>query len=91
MHQVRLYCMRVFQQIGHLGNEIPQADGSPPWSSSVSIGAIVGVPSTPMTRRQIRELIDWYAGAAHDCVAGGLDAFIFSHPDIDFLIKSPNY
>jgi len=54
---VKPYGMRVFQQIGHLGNEIPQADGSPPWSSSDTVGALVGIPAEPMSKRQIRELV----------------------------------
>ena len=57
--------MRVFQQIGHLGNEIPQADGSPPWSSSDSVGALCGVPAEPMSKQQIRELVDCFAATGH--------------------------
>ncbi len=70
---VKPYGMRVFQQIGHLGNEIPQADGSPPWSSSDTVGALVGIPAEPMSKRQIRELVDCFAAAARDCETGGLD------------------
>lgn len=73
MNRVRPYNMKVFQQIGHLGNEIVQADGGPPWSSSDSIGAFVGIPAEPMTKVQIRELMDCYVAAASDCVEGGLD------------------
>lgn len=73
MAQVRPYGMRVFQQLGHLGNEIPQADGGPPWSSSDSIGAFVGIPAEPIDARQIRELIDCYVQAARNCADGGLD------------------
>jgi 2,4-dienoyl-CoA reductase-like NADH-dependent reductase (Old Yellow Enzyme family) len=73
MERVAPYGMKVFQQIGHLGNEIPERDGSPPWSSSDSVGAMVGIPSQPMTASQIEFLIDCYARAARDCVAGGLD------------------
>lgn len=73
MEAVRPHGMRVFQQIGHLGNEIPQADGGPPMSSSDTIGAMVGVRSTPMTKRQIREVIESYVATTKDCVEGGLD------------------
>ncbi len=72
MERVRPYDMRIFQQIGHLGNEIPQADGSPPWSASDSIGAFVGIPAEPITKQQISELVDCYVAAARDCAAGGL-------------------
>jgi 2,4-dienoyl-CoA reductase-like NADH-dependent reductase (Old Yellow Enzyme family) len=73
MAAVRPYGMRVFQQLGHLGNEIPQADGGPPWSSSDSIGAFVGIPAEPISVKQINELIDCHVAAVRDCVAGGLD------------------
>lgn len=73
MEQVRPFGMRVFQQLGHLGNEIMQADGSPPWSSSDSVGAFVGIPAEPINKRQISELIDCYVAAAKNCEAGGLD------------------
>lgn len=73
MSQVRPYGMRIFQQLGHLGNEIMQADGAPPWSSSDSVGAFVGIPAEPITKQQIRELIDCYVEAARNCEAGGLD------------------
>ena len=73
MEQVRPYGMRVFQQLGHLGNEIPQADGSPPWSSSATVGAFVGIPAEPISKKQIAELIDCYVAAAQNCAAGGLD------------------
>ncbi|MFA7441534.1 MAG: FAD-dependent oxidoreductase [Sphingomonadaceae bacterium] len=73
VERVRPFGMKIFQQIGHLGNEIPQADGSPPWSASDTVGALVGVQSEPMTKKQIAELIDCYVAAAKDCEAGGLD------------------
>jgi 2,4-dienoyl-CoA reductase-like NADH-dependent reductase (Old Yellow Enzyme family)/thioredoxin reductase len=73
MERVRPYDMKVFQQLGHLGNEIPEADGSPPWSASDTVGAQVGVQAQPMTHAQIERLIECYANAARDCEAGGLD------------------
>jgi 2,4-dienoyl-CoA reductase-like NADH-dependent reductase (Old Yellow Enzyme family) len=73
MEAVKPHGMRVFQQIGHLGNEIMQADGSPPWSSSDSVGAFVGVPAEPMSKQQIREYIECCVEAALDCQRGGLD------------------
>lgn len=73
MARVRPFGMRVFQQIGHLGNEAPQRDGGPPWSSSDSAGAMVGIPAEPMTQRMIDELVACYEAAARDCEAGGLD------------------
>lgn len=71
--RVRPYGMKVFQQIGHLGNEIPELDGSPPWSASDTVGAIVGVQAQPMTIAQIDTLVGCCANAARDCEAGGLD------------------
>jgi 2,4-dienoyl-CoA reductase-like NADH-dependent reductase (Old Yellow Enzyme family) len=73
MEGVRPYGMKVFQQVGHLGNEMPQVDGSPPWSSSDTVGAGVGVQAEPISKQQIAELIDCYAAAARDCAEGGLD------------------
>ena len=73
MARVQPYGMRVIQQIGHLGNEIPQADGSPPWSASDTVGAMVGIQAEPMTRRQIKELVECYVAAAKDCERSGLD------------------
>jgi 2,4-dienoyl-CoA reductase-like NADH-dependent reductase (Old Yellow Enzyme family) len=73
MERVRPFGMRVFQQIGHLGNEIPQADGSPPWSASDTVGAMVGVQAEPMTKQQIKELVECYVAAATDCERAGLD------------------
>lgn len=73
MERVRPYGMKVFQQINHLGNEIPEADGSPPWSASDTVGALVGVQAQPMTLAQIDQLVECYASAARDCEAGGLD------------------
>ena len=65
--------MKIFQQIGHLGNEVPELDGSPPWSSSDSVGAMVGIPSQPMTLAQMDFLVECYVKAARDCADGGLD------------------
>lgn len=73
MQQVRPHGMRVFQQLGHLGNEVMQADGSPPWSSSDSVGAFVAIRAEPITKRQISELINCYVIAARNCAEGGLD------------------
>ncbi|MFA7586548.1 MAG: FAD-dependent oxidoreductase [Novosphingobium sp.] len=73
MDEVRPHGMKVFQQVGHLGNEIPQADGSPPWSSSDTVGALLGVQSEPMTLAQIAFLRESYANAVGDIIAGGLD------------------
>lgn len=72
VEQSEPYDMKIFQQIGHLGNEIPELDGSPPWSSSDSVGAMVGVPARAMTHAQIDFLVDCYEKAARDCVSGGL-------------------
>lgn len=73
MAQVQPFGMKVFQQIGHLGNEIPQADGSPPWSSSDTVGALLAVQAEPMGPRQIAELKDGYRAAVEMVIAGGLD------------------
>jgi len=73
MQRVRPYGMRVFQQFGHLGNEVTEADGSPPWSASDTVGALVGEQAQSMTGAQIDFLVECYASAARDCEAGGLD------------------
>lgn len=73
MLRARPHGMKVFQQIGHLGNEIPQADGGPPWSSSDTVGALYGVQAEPMGARQIAELKEGYRSAAAMVVEGGLD------------------
>jgi 2,4-dienoyl-CoA reductase-like NADH-dependent reductase (Old Yellow Enzyme family) len=72
MAQVEPYGMKVFQQLYHGGNEIMPADGSPPWSSSETVGPGVGVLSQAITRSQIAELTDGYVKAATDAVEGGL-------------------
>lgn len=66
------YGMKIIQQIGHLGNEIPEVDGSPPWSSSPTVGATVGVMSQAITPAQMDFLIECYRTAIRDCVEGGL-------------------
>ena len=73
MERVRPYGMRVFQQIGHLGNAVPQSDGSPPWSSSETIGAELGILAEQLSKRRIREFVELYAAAARDCETGGLN------------------
>ena len=73
MERVRPEGMRVFQQLGHLGNEIPESDGSPPWSASDSVGAFIGVQSQSMTLAQIDWLVGCYVKAAKDCESGGLE------------------
>jgi len=93
MDGCRIYGMRVFQQIGHLGNEIPEADGSPPLSSSDTVGALVGIQSRAMTLQQIDELVACYVEAALDCVSGGLDG-IELHMAHGYLVQqfmSPLY
>ncbi len=93
MAAVKPHGMRVFQQIGHLGNEVPQGDGGPPLSSSNSVGALVGMPAEPMTHRQIGELIDSYVAAVKDCIEGGLDG-IELHMAHGYLVQqflSPLY
>lgn len=73
MELCRPHGMKIFQQIGHLGNEIPQSDGSPPWSSSDSVGALLGVQAEPMGKGEIAQLKQAYADGVNDCIAGGLD------------------
>lgn len=72
VRQCAPYGMKIFQQIGHLGNEVPELDGSPPWSSSDSVGAMLGIPAQAMTVGQIDFLVECYVQAARDCVEGGL-------------------
>jgi len=73
MDRVRPYGMKVLQQIGHAGNEIPLADGSPPWSASDTVGPLLGQQAQAMTEEQIDGLVHQYCDAARDCVEGGLD------------------
>ena len=73
MQRVRPHGMKVFQQVGHLGNEIPEADGSPPWSSSDTVGALLGMPAEPMGAGQIAALKQGYRDAVEMVIAGGLD------------------
>ncbi len=77
MDEVRPYGMRVFQQLYHGGNEIPPSDGSPPWSSSDTVGAFVGIPSQAITKAQIAELIEGYVSAAVNAEKGGLHGVEF--------------
>jgi 2,4-dienoyl-CoA reductase-like NADH-dependent reductase (Old Yellow Enzyme family) len=93
VQRVRPYGMRVFQQIGHLGNEVPQPDGSPPWSSSETIGASLGILAEQISKRCIREFVEQYAAAARDCEEGGLDG-IELHMAHGYLVQqflSPLY
>lgn len=73
MDRVRPYGMKVLQQIGHLGNEIPLADGSPPWSASDTVGPLLGQQAQAMTEEQIDRLVQTYCDAARGCIEGGLD------------------
>lgn len=73
MEAVRPHGMRIFQQLGHLGNEIPEADGGPPRSSSDSIGALVGMRAVPLTLGEIEQLKQCYLAAVQECIAGGID------------------
>ena len=73
MDRVRPYGMKVLQQIGHLGNEIPLADGSPPWSASDTVGPLLGQQAQAMTEEQIDLLVQQYCDASRDCIEGGLD------------------
>jgi 2,4-dienoyl-CoA reductase-like NADH-dependent reductase (Old Yellow Enzyme family) len=74
MERVRPTGMKVFQQIGHLGNEVPQADGSPPWSSSDTVGALLGVQAEAMDEREIAELKDAYRAAVLDAYGGSFES-----------------
>ncbi|MCX7057864.1 MAG: NADH:flavin oxidoreductase, partial [Proteobacteria bacterium] len=83
MERVRPFDMKVFQQLGHLGNEIPEADGSPPWSASDSVGALVGVQAQPMTHAQIDRLVEAYA-MAHGYLLQQFLSPLFNHRDDDY-------
>jgi len=73
MDRVRPYGMKILQQIGHPGNEIPLADGSPPWSASDTVGPLLGQQAQAMTETEIDRLVQQYRDAARDCIDGGLD------------------
>jgi len=73
MEQVRPFGMRVFQQIGHLGHENFSPDGSPPLSSSDTVGAMLGTQSQAMSHEQIGDAIASFVKVAEACVEGGLD------------------
>jgi 2,4-dienoyl-CoA reductase-like NADH-dependent reductase (Old Yellow Enzyme family) len=71
--RVRPYGMRLFQQLGHMGNEVAQADGGPPISSSDSVGALAGIPAEPMSSAMILSTINDFTRAAIDAERCGLD------------------
>lgn len=71
MDQVRPYGMKVFQQLHHGGAHFPGFDGIA-WSASDVVSPLGHVPQ-PMSRGQIREVVDAFAAAAVRCKKGGLD------------------
>jgi 2,4-dienoyl-CoA reductase-like NADH-dependent reductase (Old Yellow Enzyme family)/pyruvate/2-oxoglutarate dehydrogenase complex dihydrolipoamide dehydrogenase (E3) component len=73
LEAVRPTGMKLFQQIWHAGQNGHPLDGSPPWSPSDLPGPTVGVPSQPMTKGMIDEIVAAYADAVAKCVAWGLD------------------
>ncbi|TAJ74304.1 MAG: FAD-dependent oxidoreductase [Phenylobacterium sp.] len=73
VNAVRPTGMRLFQQVWHGGQNSLPLDGSPPWGPSDRPGVLTGVPTIPMTRGMIDEIVAAYADAAAKCVAWGLD------------------
>lgn len=73
VNAVRPTGMRLFQQVWHGGQNSMPMDGSPPWGPSDLPGVLTGVPTIPMTRGMIDEIVAAYADAAGKCVAWGLD------------------
>jgi 2,4-dienoyl-CoA reductase-like NADH-dependent reductase (Old Yellow Enzyme family) len=73
MSAVRPYGMRVFQQLWHGGHHVSPRDGSPPWSASDVPSVREGVVPRPMSRGQIREIVEAFARAARLCEEAGLD------------------
>ena len=71
MDQVRPHGMKVFQQLHHGGAHFPGFDGIA-WSASDVVSPLGHVPQ-PMSRSQIREVVDAFAAAAVRCREGGLD------------------
>jgi 2,4-dienoyl-CoA reductase-like NADH-dependent reductase (Old Yellow Enzyme family) len=75
MAAVRPYGMRVFQQIFHGGNLMPQSGDryQPPWGVSALPHPANGHVPHPMDKGQIEELVGCFAAAAGRCREGGLD------------------
>ena len=71
MEQVRPHGMKVFQQLHHGGAHFPGFDGIA-WSASDVVSPLGHVPQ-PMSKAQIREVVDAFAAAAVRCREGGLD------------------
>lgn len=79
MRAISPHGMKVFQQIWHGGhNHIPAlVDGhphytDPPWGPSDLPGVTLGVPSIPMTKWMIDEIVEGFAKSAALCERGGL-------------------
>jgi len=71
MERIRPHGMKVFQQLHHGGAHFPGLDGIA-WSASDVVSPLGHVPQ-PMSREQIREVVDAFAAAAVRCREGGLD------------------
>lgn len=82
--RVHPHGMRIFQQLWHSG---PARFFPPeqPWSASDTPNPLVGVPSRPMTRAMIEEVVEGFVAAAGRVKAGGLDG-IELHGAHNYLI-----
>lgn len=70
---VRPTGMKLFQQLWHAGHNTVPFDGSPPWSSSDMASVMYGVPSVPMTKAMIDEVVEAYADTARKMVDWGIE------------------
>jgi len=70
---VRPTGMRLFQQLWHGGQNSLPRDGSPPWGPSDLPSPEGGVPTVPMTKGMIDEIVEAFAKTAAACVEWGMD------------------
>jgi len=84
--------MKLFQQVWHGGQNAMPLDGSAPWGPSDLPGPLSGVPTQPMTKAMIDEMVAAYADAAAKCVAWGIDGLEIhsAHGYLPAQFLSPN-
>jgi len=89
---VRPTGMRLFQQVWHGGQNSVPLDGSPPWGPSDRPSVTLGVPTIPMTKVMIDEIVGAYADATAKCAAWGLDGVEIhcAHGYLPAQFLSPN-
>jgi 2,4-dienoyl-CoA reductase-like NADH-dependent reductase (Old Yellow Enzyme family)/thioredoxin reductase len=84
---VHAHGTKMFHQIVHGGFHWPTGDGSPPWSASVTVSPLLGIPSIAMTKDQIDVVVEGFARAARRAELGGLDG-VEVHAGHGYLITA---